>query len=74
VEGVDDGQAALVEAASCGDATLSDLQDLTGVGADEAGLAVFVEAFRALAEREVFVIKRSTGWTGALEVLEEEFS
>jgi hypothetical protein len=74
VEAVDDGQAALVEAASCGDATLPDLQELTGARADAAGLAGLVEAFRALAERDVFVIKRSTGWTGALEFPKEEIS
>jgi Putative DNA-binding domain len=74
VEGVGEAEALLLEAASCGDATLADLRELTGAGADAAGLERFVEAFRALAERNVFVIQRSTGWTGALEALKEEFS
>ncbi len=74
VERLGDAEAALVEAASCGDATLSDLQELTGAGSDAAGLRRLVESFRALAERDVFVIKRSTGWTGALDVLKEELS
>ena len=74
VERVGDAEALLVEAATCGDATLADLQQLTGAGADSAGLARFVDAFRALAERDVFVIQQSTGWTGALELLKEEFS
>ena len=74
VEAVSETEALLVEAAGCGDATLSDLQELTGASADASGLERFVAAFRALAEREAFVIQRSTGWTGALEVLKEEFS
>lgn len=74
VERVSDAEAELVEAASCGDATLLDLQELTGSGGDPAGAARLVDAFRALAERDVFVIQRSTGWTGALELLKEEFS
>jgi hypothetical protein len=63
-------EASLVEAASCGDATLEELRELAGAG-DEASL---VEAFRALVEREVFVLKRSTGWTGALVLPKEAFS
>ena len=74
VERVDEVAALLVEAATCGDATLPELQELTGAGADSAGLERFVEAFRTLADRDVFVIQRSTGWTGALELLKEEFS
>jgi hypothetical protein len=74
VERIGEAEALLLEAASCGDATLADLQELTGASADAAGLERFVEAFRGLAERDVFVIQRSTGWTGALEVLKEEFS
>jgi Putative DNA-binding domain len=74
VERVGGMEALLIEAASVGGATLTELQELTGAGADAAGLARFVEAFRGLAERDVFVIQRSTGWTGALELLEEEFS
>jgi hypothetical protein len=60
----------MVEAASCGDATLAELHELAGA-ADADG---FVEAFRALVEREVFVLRRSTGWTGALEFPKEAFS
>ncbi len=74
VESIGETEAALIEAASCGDATLPDLQELTGAGSDAGDLTRLVEAFRALAERDVFVIKRSTGWTGALDVLKEEFS
>jgi hypothetical protein len=74
VERIGETEASLLEAASCGDATLGDLQELTGASGDAAGLARLVDAFRALAERDVFVIQRSTGWTGALEVLKEEFS
>ena len=74
VEPVGDAEASIVEAASCGDVTLSDLQELTGSSADAAGLGRFVDAFRTLAERDVFVIQRSAGWTGALEILKEEFS
>lgn len=72
VERLSDAEAALVEAASCGDATLPDLQELAGATDDAAGLARLVEAFRALAERDVFVIQRSAGWTGALEIPKEE--
>jgi hypothetical protein len=74
VERVGDDEAAIVEAASCGAATLADLQELTGAIADAAGSARLVEAFRALAERDVFTISRSAGWTGALEDLKEQFS
>lgn len=74
LEVVTEAEAVLVEAASCGDATLSDLQELTGAGDAPAGLACLVEAFRTLAERDVFVIKRSTGWTGAHEFPKEEIS
>jgi hypothetical protein len=74
VEPVGEAEALLVEAATCGDLTLSELQELTGAATDAAGLGRFVDAFRALAERDVFVIQRSTGWTGALEILKEEFS
>ena len=69
VEAVSEEEARLVEAASCGDATLEELQALSGAGDDAARV---VEGFRALAERDVFVIKRSTGWTGALEFPKEE--
>ncbi len=74
VERVGEMEAALVEAASCGDVTLGELQPLSGAGETSESLARFVDAFRKLAERDVFVIQRSTGWTGALELLEEEFS
>jgi len=70
VEPVGELEAALVEAASCGDVTLAELEDLAGAG-DPAAL---VEAFRGLVEREVFVHKRSTGWTGALEFPKEASS
>ena len=74
VERVGGMEAALVEAASCGGATLAELQELAGADGDADHSARFVDAFRRLAERDVFVIQRSTGWTGALELLEEEFS
>jgi hypothetical protein len=70
VDPVSELQAALVEAASCGDATLEELAELAG--AADAG--ELVAAFRALVEREVFVLRRSTGWTGALEFPKEAFS
>ena len=64
---VDGLEAALVEAASCGDATLADLQELAGAEDPDR----LVAAFRALVEREVFVLSRSAGWTGALELSKE---
>ena len=70
VEPVSELEAALVEAASCGDATLEELRELAGAADDD----LLVQAFRALVEREVFVLKRSTGWTGALEFPKEAFS
>lgn len=70
VEPVSELEAALVEAASCGDATLEDLRVLAGAADHE----LLVEAFRSLVEREVFVLKRSTGWTGALEFPKEASS
>jgi len=70
VQPVSELEAALVEAASCGDATLSELQELAGAADPE----LVVLAFRALVEREVFVLRRSTGWTGALEFSKEAFS
>jgi hypothetical protein len=73
-ERVGEVEATLVEAASCGGATLAELQELAGGSRDADGVARFVDAFRRLAERDVFVIPRSTGWTGALELLQEEFS
>ena len=70
VEAVSELEAELVEAASCGDAAFVDLAGLVGA-ADEPRL---VDAFRALVRREVFVLRRSTGWTGALEFPKEAFS
>jgi hypothetical protein len=70
VQPVSELEAALVEAASCGDATLSELQELAGATDPEP----VVLAFRALVERDVFVLRRSTGWTGALEFPKEAFS
>jgi hypothetical protein len=65
---VDELEAALVEAASCGDATLADAPGARRRGRTPDRL---VAAFRALVEREVFVLSRSAGWTGALELSKE---
>jgi hypothetical protein len=73
VAGISDGEAALVEAAGIGEASLEDLEALSGY----RGAAMpdqLVRDFRALVEREVFVITQSTGWTGALEFPKEEIS
>jgi len=74
VEPVPDLEAALVEAASCGDATLEELGSLAGAGDRAEDAERLVQAFQALVERDVFVIRRSTGWTGALEFPKEAFS
>ena len=72
VEDLSEDEAGLIEAAGPGDVTLVDLQALSGASAGADGLARLLSAFQALVEREVFVHKRSTGWTGALEKLKEE--
>ena len=72
VEDLSEAEAGLVEAAGPGDVTLVDLQALSGASAGADGLARLLSAFQALVEREVFVHKRSTGWTGALEKLKED--
>ena len=72
VEELSEDEAGLVEAAGPGDVTLVDLQAFSGATDGAAGLARLLAAFQALVEREVFVHKRSTGWTGALEKLKEE--
>jgi hypothetical protein len=74
VEELSEAEAGLVEAAGPGDVTLVDLQTLSGTSADADGMARLLSGFQALVEREVFVHKRSTGWTGALEKLKEELS
>jgi hypothetical protein len=74
VEDVTGIEAALVEAASAGGLTLGDLRELSGVPAEPDGLRPFLDAFRALVERAVFVHKRSTGWAGALEIPKEDRS
>jgi len=63
-------EAALVEASSCGGVTLTELQELAGA----RDAASVVEAFRALVEREVFVLNRSTGWTGTPTFSKEAIS
>jgi hypothetical protein len=73
VDAITDGEAALVEAAAIGEASLEDLEALSGDGSSGA-LERLLRDFRALVEREVFVNAQSTGWTGALESLKEEIS
>jgi hypothetical protein len=74
VEEVSEMEAAIVEAAGAGGLTLEELRELSGVPAEPASLSGFLDAFRALVERGVFVHKRSTGWTGALEIPKEDRS
>ena len=70
VDAISDGEAALVEAARIGDASLEDLEALSQAGTPDR----LVRDFRALVAREVFVSSRSAGWTGALEFPKEEIS
>jgi hypothetical protein len=72
VEEISTVEAALVESAGPGDLTLADLKELSGTPDEPESVAALLEAFRRLTERGVFVHKRSTGWTGALEIPKEE--
>ena len=72
VEQVSAAEGALVEGAGPGGLTLADLQELSGTPDEPESVAGLLEAFRRLAERGIFVNKRSTGWTGALEMRMEE--
>jgi hypothetical protein len=74
VEEATEMEAAVVEAAAAGGLTLEELRALSGLAGEPAGLGAFLDAFRALVERQVFVHKRSTGWTGALEIPKEDRS
>jgi len=74
VEVVTEAEAALLEAAGTGDVTLPDLHGLTGAPETAAAVAKLIGTFRGLIARGVFVQKRSTGWTGALEFSKEDIS
>ena len=65
-------EASLVAAAGAGDLTLEELQELSGTAADASSVGAMLDAFRSLVERGIFVHKRSTGWTGALEIPKED--
>jgi len=70
VDAISGAEAALVEAARIGDASLEDLEVLSDAGKPEN----LVRDFHALVAREVFVSSQSAGWTGALEIPKEEIS
>lgn len=72
VASVSEVEAALVAAAGAGNVSLEDAAGLSGLVEDAAGVGAMLDAFRSLVERGIFVHKRSTGWTGALEIPKEE--
>jgi len=74
VEVVTDAESAVLEAAGTGDVTLPDLHALTGTPETAAAVARLIGTFRGLIARGVFVQKRSTGLTGALEFSKEDIS
>ena len=74
VEAVTEAEAAVLEAAGTGDVTLPDLHGLTGTSETAAAVARLIGTFRGLIARGVFVQKRSTGLTGALEFSKEDVS
>ncbi len=74
VETISEGEATILEAASAGGVTLPDLHGLSGAPETARGVARLIGTFRRLIARGVFVRTRSTGWTGALEILKEDIS
>ena len=67
-EAIGEEEAQLVEAAAIGHTSLEDLRALLSPDADADELSRMLETFRELVRKPVFVIRRRTGFTGAIEI------
>jgi len=74
VETISETEATLLESASAGGLTLPDLHGLSGAPESARAVAELIGTFRRLIARGVFVLTRSTGWTGALQLSKEDIS